>query len=82
MLQFRSLMAKLLAGFLLVCAIGLISSGITFVLVRNMNNNIHAMESVNLPMLLDTADLTSKASEQVAQLRGYMLTNDPRALEN
>ena len=82
MLQFRSLMAKLLAGFLLVCAIGLISSGITFVLVRNMNNNIHAMESVNLPMLLDTADLTSKASEQVAQLRGYMLTNDPKALEN
>ncbi len=82
MLQFRSLMAKLLAGFLLVCAIGLISSGITFFLVRTMNNSIQQIEEVNLPMLLDTADMVAKTSEQVAQLRGYMLTNDPKALEN
>lgn len=82
MFQFRSLMAKLLAGFLLVCAIGLISSGITFFLVRNMNSSIQAMESVNLPMLLDTADMTAKASEQIAQLRGFLLTGDPKALEN
>ena len=82
MLQFRSLMAKLLASFLLICAIGLVSSGITFVLVRNMNNNIHDMETVNLPMLLNTADITAKASEQVAQLRGYLLTGDPKSLEN
>lgn len=37
MFTFKSLMAKLLAGFLLVCLIGLVSSGITFFLVRGMN---------------------------------------------
>lgn len=82
MYQFRSLMGKLLASFLLICAIGLVSSGITFVLVQKMNNNIHEMETINLPMLLNTADITAKASEQVAQLRGYLLTGDPKALEN
>ncbi|HWR30057.1 MAG TPA: methyl-accepting chemotaxis protein [Negativicutes bacterium] len=82
MLNFRSLMAKLLAGFLLICGIGFVSSAVTFISVREMNSNIHAMETTNLPMLLNTADVTAKASEQVAQLRGYLLTNDPKALEN
>jgi methyl-accepting chemotaxis protein len=82
MLKFNSLMAKLLAGFLLICGIGAVSSTITYVAVRNINDNIHTMEIVSLPMLLDTADITAKASEQVAQLRGYLLTNDPKSLEN
>ncbi|MBV5349811.1 hypothetical protein JZU71_01225, partial [bacterium] len=72
MLTFNSLMAKLLAGFLLVCMIGLVSSGITFFLVRSMNQSIHALEETNIPMLLSMADMNAKALEQVAQLRGYL----------
>lgn len=82
MFQSRSLMAKLLAGFLLVCGISLLSSGITYYFVSNMNKNIHTMENKDLPMLLSTADMTAKALEQVAQLRGYLLTGDPRALDS
>ena len=82
MFQFRSLMAKLLAGFLLVCAIGLVSSGVTFFLVRNMNNSVQDLEEQKLPMLLSTADMTAKALEQVAQLRGFIITGDPKANEN
>jgi len=82
MFSFKSLMAKLLAGFLLVCMIGLVSSGITFFLVRGMNQSIHALEDTNIPMLLSMADMNAKALEQVAQLRGYLLTGDPNALEN
>jgi methyl-accepting chemotaxis protein len=82
MLTFKSLMAKLLAGFLLVCMIGLVSSGITFFLVRSMNQSIQSLEETNIPMLLSMADMNAKALEQVAQLRGYLLTGDPNALEN
>ena len=82
MLTFKSLMAKLLAGFLLVCLIGLVSSGITFFLVRSMNQSIQALEDTNIPMLLSMADMNAKALEQVAQLRGYLLTGDPNALNN
>jgi len=82
MLTFKSLMAKLLAGFLLVCMIGLVSSGITFFLVRSMNQSIQALEDTNIPMLLSMADMNAKALEQVAQLRGYLLTGDPNALNN
>jgi methyl-accepting chemotaxis protein len=82
MIKFNSLMAKLLAGFLLVCLIGLISSGITFFLVRSMNQSVQALEETNLPMLLSMADMNAKALEQVAQLRGYLLTGDSNALEN
>jgi methyl-accepting chemotaxis protein len=82
MFTFKSLMAKLLAGFLLVCMIGLVSSGITFFLVRGMNQSIHTLEDTNIPMLLSMADMNAKALEQVAQLRGYLLTGDPNALEN
>ena len=82
MIKFNSLMAKLLAGFLLVCLIGLVSSGITFFLVRSMNQSVHQLEETNLPMLLSMADMNAKALEQVAQLRGYLLTGDSNALEN
>lgn len=82
MIKFNSLMAKLLAGFLLVCLIGLVSSGITFFLVRSMNQSVHSLEETNLPMLLSMADMNAKALEQVAQLRGYLLTGDSNALEN
>ncbi len=80
MFTFKSLMAKLLAGFLLVCLIGLVSSGITFFLVRGMNQSIDSLENTNIPMLLSMADMNAKALEQVAQLRGYLLTGDPNAL--
>ncbi len=82
MIKFNSLMAKLLAGFLLVCLIGLVSSGITFFLVSNMNQSVHSLEETNLPMLLSMADMNAKALEQVAQLRGYLLTGDSNALNN
>lgn len=82
MFQFRSLMAKLLAGFLLVCGISLVASGITFFLVKNMNESLHSLEEKSLPMLLSTADMTAKALEQVVQLRGFILTGDPKANEN
>ncbi len=82
MMKFNTLMAKILAGFLLVCAIGLTSSGITFYLVRDMNLSIHDLEETNLPMLLSMAEMNAKALEQVAQLRGYLLTGDPNALNN
>ncbi len=82
MMKFNTLMAKILAGFLLVCAIGLTSSGITFYLGRDMNLSIHDLEETNLPMLLSMAEMNAKALEQVAQLRGYLLTGDPNALNN
>ena len=82
MFQFRSLMAKLLAGFLLVCGISLVASGITFYLVRDMNKSIQDLEEKDLPALLGTADMTAKSLEQVAQLRGFILTGDPKANEN
>lgn len=72
----RSLMFKIMSGFLGVTAVAVVVCLFAILRISGMSNTATSIDSNYLPLYKQTNQVVSNATKEVAALRGYIITGD------
>jgi len=73
-----NIMTKMIAFFLIVVGVCAIGTTYTVYNISEIVNSSKIIQQRNIPLLLKTNTVTNNATEQVANLRGYLLTGNEK----
>ena len=73
--------AKIATGFLIVVLLMTVSGGISWYLLQQIRHSSDQIQDVTLPLMAKTNYAALLGARQVAALRGYVITNDEKFLQ-
>lgn len=72
---------KLIGGFVIVIALMLLSAGISFYMIGQMNDRTEFIRTSAIPLMVKTSRVGTLNVSQVAALRGFIITGDNSFLD-